>query len=515
MDSEQKLALPSLVKGNNEECSTSIVFSVVNKRLRRSVAAFMLIALLMQISALVAIFSNYHSTRPLSAIDLAIFLMPLAFLITVFWVSARQAKASLVLDQTGIQFSKAWRLQLLNRLKRDWKDLHSVQIVFPQTYTRIPAPLFSDDRLRWTQLFFSSTVGPILCFDFKSGGSATLNLNNITRAQAETLFDSIEKQADPSRFSTEFVKMQKALVMEKIDPVSFTQLWAEDIKPRYCATNYVPLPTNHTLDGGRYKVLLELAAGGMSAVYLAKTESGGKVVLKESVIPSDINVEQKEKAAQLFEREAHLLLKLKHPKIARVLDRFVDTGRDYLVLEYIPGLTLRQLVAAKGKQKEKDVLKWAKQLAEILIYLHGQNPPLLHRDLTPDNIILKEDGSIFLVDFGAANEFIGKATGTMIGKQCYIAPEQLRGKATCASDLYALGATIYFLTTGEDPEPLSCSSPKAKNQNVSEKLNALVVSLTAFEAEERPNSAEQVLSELESNQPIASGKLSRKSGESA
>ncbi|MBK9280784.1 MAG: protein kinase [Candidatus Obscuribacter sp.] len=131
----------------------------------------------------------------------------------------------------------------------------------------------------------------------------------------------------------------------------------------------------------------------------------------------------------MFEREAHLLLKLKHPHIARVLDRFVEEGRDYLVLEYIPGLTLRQLVQTRGKQKEKNVLNYCSKLLEILAYLHEQNPPLIHRDLTPDNIILRKDGSLCVVDFGAANELVGQPPGTMIGKQCYIAPEQLRGKA--------------------------------------------------------------------------------------
>jgi Serine/threonine protein kinase len=178
-------------------------------------------------------------------------------------------------------------------------------------------------------------------------------------------------------------------------------------------------------------------------------------------------------------------LKLKHPRIARVLDRFVEDGRDYLVLEFIPGPTLRQLVKSKGKQKEKDALKWCKQLSEILEYLHGQEPPVLHRDLTPDNVILGNNGEIYLVDFGAANEYVGQATGTMIGKQCYIAPEQLRGKANKASDYYALGGTLYFLLTGEDPEPLSASSPKEKVPEISESTNALVKSLTAFEWQER------------------------------
>ena len=103
---------------------------------------------------------------------------------------------------------------------------------------------------------------------------------------------------------------------------------------------------------------------------------------------------------------------------------------------------------------------------------------------------------MFLIDFGAANEFVGQATGTMIGKQCYIAPEQLRGKASQASDFYALGGTLNYLLTGDDPEPLSVSRPKEKHSQISQGCSDLVSSLTAYEYSERPSSAAEVLNLL-------------------
>jgi serine/threonine protein kinase len=183
------------------------------------------------------------------------------------------------------------------------------------------------------------------------------------------------------------------------------------------------------------------------------------VVLKEAVIPQDGTEGVREKAKELFDREAKLLMKLDHPGIVHVLDCFNEGERNYLLLEYINGVDLRQLVRQNGVQKESDVLEWAVQVANALKYLHEREQPIIHRDLTPDNIVLRNDGKVLIVDFGAANEFIGNATGTFVGKHSYIAPEQLRGKATVQSDIYAFGCTLFFLLTGSDPEALSPSNP--------------------------------------------------------
>jgi serine/threonine-protein kinase len=142
-----------------------------------------------------------------------------------------------------------------------------------------------------------------------------------------------------------------------------------------------------------------------------------------------------------------------------------------------------------GKQSEDLVLSWARQLIDILIYLHGQNPPVLHRDLTPDNIMLTPDQQITLIDFGAANEFVGTATGTLVGKESFIAPEQFRGETVPQSDIYSLGATMHYLLTGEEPQPLSQSVPQQSNPQVSEWLSSIVAKCTDFDAENRFSSA--------------------------
>lgn len=477
----------------NSNDEVSITFSLVSDGTRKAVLIMNSIMTLMVLLTYGSIILRHPMHY--SVYTLALAFLPILFLFCIQWFVFRRKEGTVRLNADGLEFIGVSPLTLLKRGKRTWSDVHSVQITYPQSMGRNSFPHFKGQPVSfWHSLGFNN-YGPDVTFDFKSGGSATVELPYLTKPQAEEFLGAIEKFGEPSRFTSHFVKMQRAIVLERLDSQSFTQLWSESISPRYCATTYVPLSTNHELQNGRYTVLMELAAGGMSAVYLAKGD-GVKVILKESVLPSDIGESQKEKARELFEREAKLLLKLSHPQIAKVLDRFVEATRDYLVIEYVPGLTLGQLVKAKGRQKEKDVLKWCRQLAEILAYLHGQEPPLLHRDLTPDNIILKSDGTVFLIDFGAANEFVGQATGTMIGKQCYIAPEQLRGKASQASDLYALGATLNYLLTGEDPEPLSVSVPKLKHSQISQACSDLVSNLTAYESSERPASASEVLNLL-------------------
>jgi serine/threonine protein kinase len=144
------------------------------------------------------------------------------------------------------------------------------------------------------------------------------------------------------------------------------------------------------------------------------------------------------------------------------------------------------------------VLDWSQAIAGILLYLHGQTPAIIHRDLTPENLVLGEDNLIHLIDFGAANEFAATATGTLIGKQAYIAPEQFRGKPTPSSDIYALGATMYYLLTGQDPEALSTSNPCTVDTSISKEMGAFIARLTDIDTSKRPSDCLAVIQELAS-----------------
>ena len=299
----------------------------------------------------------------------------------------------------------------------------------------------------------------------------------------------------PDRCDASLQELQSAVRIGARDAsqVSYTDLWEDELGRRFCPTAYVPLEPGRVLRNNSLKVVNHLASGGLSALYLCQMDRKNLVVLKEAMIPQHCAENVKEKAKELFDREALLLMKLDHPGIVHVLDSFTEGERNYLLLEYINGIDLRQLVKQQGPRLEADVLEWAVQIANALKYLHEREQPIIHRDLTPDNMVLRNDGKVVLVDFGAANEYIGNATGTFVGKHSFIAPEQLRGKATIQSDIYAFGCTLFFLLVGEEPEALSQSNPREHVDSVSEELSELVQSCTQMEASDRYQTVAQLI----------------------
>jgi tRNA A-37 threonylcarbamoyl transferase component Bud32 len=280
---------------------------------------------------------------------------------------------------------------------------------------------------------------------------------------------------------------------------SYTKLWQDELDSRFSATAFVPLDPGYRFAGRYLEVIRHLAFGGLSAVYLCQENGVDNCVLKESVVPANTKPELKHKAKQMFEREAALLLKLDHPQIVKVRGYFSQEDRTYMLLDYAEGKTLRQIVREDGPLKEEQVRSIALSICAPLAYLHNQVPAIIHKDISPENIVLQDDKAI-LIDFGAANEFLGTATSTMVGKQCYVAPEQFAGHATPASDLYSLGATLYFLLTGCDPVPLSSSSPKAFDPGkivISGALDEIVRALTELERSERIADAESLKEKLQ------------------
>jgi tRNA A-37 threonylcarbamoyl transferase component Bud32 len=322
------------------------------------------------------------------------------------------------------------------------------------------------------------------------------NLNRLKPEQIEQLLLSLDAwgvnlQKDGSVGELQ-QQLRTATSSNQLE-MSYTNMWEDELRRRFLSTAFLPIEPGSMLRNGSLKIVRQLAMGGLSAVYLAQLDNKDLVVIKEAVIPDDAVEAVRKKAQEMFEREAQFLMKLSHPGIVKVLDYFVDGGRHYLMLEHINGQDTRQLVRQNGMQKESTVLQWALEIANTLKYLHEQDPPIVHRDLTPDNIVLRDDGSIMVIDFGAANEFIGTATGTLVGKQAYIAPEQLRGKAATQSDLYALGCTLFFYLTGKEPEALSTSDPSSERDDVTSEMCEVIKTLTQMEPEDRYQTAQQLI----------------------
>ncbi len=354
---------------------------------------------------------------------------------------------------------------------------------------------------QWSELRTASIIegpkGQQLVLGFQPNILLPLNIADLPKGHLEEFLLAVELWGTNCQRSDELIEFQRTIQSgsEQLS-LGHTKMWQDELGRRFTVTTFVPLEPGKTLQNGRLKVVRQLAFGGLSAIYLVQKNETEMFVLKEAVVPQSAEPEVRQMAEQHLVREAKMLFGLRHPNIARVLDHFVEEDRHYLLMEYIHGQDLRQYVKQNGACAERPVLNWAMRIAEILQFLHSQEPPVVHRDLTPDNLVLKNDGTVVLIDFGASNEFVGTATGTLVGKQAYIAPEQLRGKTVPQSDLYALGGTLHYLLTGRDPVPLSQADIRAILPDISEEMENLVTLLTAFEKQDRMASAEQLIEHL-------------------
>lgn len=205
---------------------------------------------------------------------------------------------------------------------------------------------------------------------------------------------------------------------------------------------------SNTLLQSRYTILRQIGRGGMGAVYLAKDQRlNNMVAIKETLTTSD-------HLRKAFEGEAQLLANLRHPALPVVSDHFIESDGQFLVMQFIPGNDLQEMISHKGSPFPVDrVLQWADQLLDALEYLHSQTPPVIHRDIKPQNLKLTERNQIILLDFGLAKGAIAEATHAE-GKSIqgytpnYAPVEQIQGSGTDArSDIYSLGATLYYLLT--------------------------------------------------------------------
>jgi serine/threonine-protein kinase len=254
-----------------------------------------------------------------------------------------------------------------------------------------------------------------------------------------------------------------------------------------------PLEPGQLIAEDRFEVIRRLGVGGQGTAYLCRDLSKkgtDTVVLKETIVPVFVESTVRRNALERFEQEAKMLKSLNSDSIVKLLDYFIEDHRAYLVLEHIDGCTLRELVFRDGPLAEDQVRDIAVQMCKILETLHAQS--IVHRDFTPDNLILNAKGKLKLIDFNVAQQIQEGSTGTIVGKHAYLPPEQFRGKATAQSDLYAFGATLHFLLTGTDPEPISQSSPASISADVSSSMDQMVKHATALQLNRRFQTAAEI-----------------------
>ncbi len=262
----------------------------------------------------------------------------------------------------------------------------------------------------------------------------------------------------------------------------------------------------------RYQLKQKLGDNPMHQTWLAidkaaKDAGSSCVVVKLLVLGSDVQWDN----LKLFEREARVLRQLNHPRIPKYRDYFTDDQILWfgLVEEFVPGESLKELMAKGRRFTEPEARKIAEDILEILIYLHELNPPVLHRDIKPSNLILDKDERVYLVDFGAVQDRAAAegATFTVVGTYGYAPLEQFGGRATPASDLYASGATLIHLLTGTAPADLPMRESRlqfAEFVNLNPGFVRWLKQLTEPDRERRFTQARQALTALKENQAASS-----------
>ena len=265
---------------------------------------------------------------------------------------------------------------------------------------------------------------------------------------------------------------------------------------------------------GKYEILREIGRGGMSVVYLAMDKRLNKQwAIKE--FRKDKDDESRRIALESLLKEANLMKKLDHPTLPRIVDIIDDSKTVYIVMDYIEGESLNKVLDAYGAQPQETVIEWAKQLSEVLDYLHTRVPPVIYRDMKPANIMLKPDGTIRLIDFGIAREYKkGKAGDTTsIGTRGYAAPEQFgdKGQTDARTDIYSLGVTLYHLVTGKNPAepPYEIYPIRHWNANLSSGLEWLIQKCTQLNPNDRFQSCAEVTYVLENLEKFESAYKSK------
>ncbi len=386
----------------------------------------------------------------------------------------------------------------LHRLK--WNQITEVKITNAnankqfQTYKGLfPRLIASFAQAQQLILDESEIDGEVLWLQGKDySDTIDIRLWELSAEERARLFVTLKKNAPNIQLSTE---VQEALVgSNALSDPRYTEIWF-DVLTHNMQARRTELTPGEQLHDGTFTVKERLDSGGQASIYLAQSKDGTEVILKEFHLTPGEDIGVTMDSAAAFENESSLLAQMDHPSIVKLLDIFIDSGRVYLVLEKVPGQSLRKAVKEGGPLDEEQTINLALQMTEILQYLHNQVPEIIHRDFTPDNLMLNPDGTLKLIDFSIA-ERRKNTTGDCAGKHSYTPPEQFRGEATSVSDLYALGATLQFLLTGKDPEPLKQSSPIESGVSVNPALDSIIKNATALESTDRCESAAWLATEL-------------------
>jgi serine/threonine protein kinase len=251
-----------------------------------------------------------------------------------------------------------------------------------------------------------------------------------------------------------------------------------------------------------YRILEKIGEGGFGVVYKARDENQrGKLVAIKQINMSSLSTLEKIEATDSYNRETTLLPRLRHESIPRIYDHFTDPEHWYIVLDYVEGRTLDEILATarNGRLPTGKVFEVGIKLCDVLNYLHAQRPAIIYRDVKPDNIMVTPQGRLYLIDFGIARRYRDgqrRDTGPL-GSPGYAAPEQYgSAQTTPRTDIYGLGATLQTLLTGKEPLEIRLRGIPP-DCHVPPELQALIEQMMERDARDRPRSADEVKQQLQ------------------
>lgn len=321
-----------------------------------------------------------------------------------------------------------------------------------------------------------------------------LYAHGLSQEAKKTLLESLHKWAPQAILTKNVTEELLGIEVQERD-LQFTQIWLELMKSDRTRRRTGNLSAEEVLNDGNYRVTGKLATGGQANLYLATNFDDEIVVLKEFILANNV-ADSAVSSLGEFEREFTILQRAANPSVPKLLDSFVEDSRAYLVLEFIDGPSLRSVVQARGRLPWTEVVPLAVQVCKALQFLHTLDQPVIHRDISPDNILLLGDQPK-IIDFSVAALGECEKPGEVVGKPAYVSVKQFQGIIQRSNDIYSLGATLFYLLTGSDPEPVSQSSPSDGAPDIPAELDELVKRCTSVDSKSQIDSVEEVLLTLE------------------
>lgn len=249
----------------------------------------------------------------------------------------------------------------------------------------------------------------------------------------------------------------------------------------------------------KYEILDHIGTGGMSTVWLARDRNVRRLWAVKDISKKDpkyeLTVNEKKTLSEI-----EIMRKLDHPALPRIVDVIDEEDDIFVIMDYIEGETLEKLLEQYGVQKETIVVSWMLEVCDILTYLHSQNPPIIYRDIKPNNLMLDREGHIKIIDFGIAREYSGKADTMPLGTKGYASPEHFTQHTDVRSDIFTVGATAYQLLTGKNPQdpPYVIQPIRKVDPTLSQGLEKVILKATRPDPSERYQTARDLANALES-----------------